>query len=345
MRKLPILLLLFCFNFSAAQHIARKANLGISAAPAPSNEYGAVHAVAMVHPNTTAQNMDMKVQDILISLNGIPLKNNQDVQKAISTFVVGKNADAKVLRSGELVSLKGKVMAEAPFKKPEHEIALLEVPFREGYIRAYLTHPKGKGPFPTIYFIQGYACQSINVHPQSPTLQLTNSLVDMGYAVFRIEKPGVGEFVNLQPCDQYNFDDELESFKNGLSFINEIDQVDPNKIFLFGHSLGGNVAPLLAANTSIAGVMVYGTMIKTWQEYLLDMARYSQSYTEDPLKVYSKIPLLKSSSRKLYEEGKQIIDLTKEELELLKEWQGYTEDGLLFTRTFEFWQKFNQYDY
>ncbi|MEO0341035.1 MAG: alpha/beta fold hydrolase, partial [Bacteroidota bacterium] len=259
--------------------------------------------------------------------------------------MVGQKVTAQVLRNGKLTALEGTVQPRPPFKKPNHVQEALEVPFREGYVRAYLTYPQGEGSFPTIYYIQGYPCQSINSHPQHPTVQLTASLVDLGYAVFRIEKLGVGEFTNLSSCMDYSFDDEVENFKGGLAFLQKLKQVDASKIYLFGHSLGGNVAPILAKDAKLAGVMVFGTIVKPWEDYLLDMAYYSQTHAQDPLEVAANIPLLKAANRKLYREHLSHIQLTEEEKSLLSIWHDYNPEGMIFNRKIDFWKNFSSHNY
>ena len=339
------IILLGFWTFSQAQNIPKKGSLGIAAAPAPPNEYGGLHAIAEIALNSTAQNLGMALQDILIEINGIKIDTDEKIKQAVGQFIVGDQLTAKVLRGGDLISLEGVIMSKDPIKKPHQELKLLEVPFREGFVRAYLSHPKGDGPFPTIYFIQGYSCQSINIHPLSPEIQLSEALVDMGYAVFRIEKPGAGEHVGLKPCEEYSFDDEVENFNNGLDFLAQYELVDKNQIYIFGHSLGGNVAPLIGTSQTVAGIMVYGTMVKPWQNYLYDMALYSQTYAESPKFVMEQLPILKSSLRKLYEEDISHAELSQAEKDLLKKWHAYSEDGLLFTRTIEFWKNLNRHNF
>ncbi len=49
--------------------------------------------------------------------------------------------------------------------------------------------------------------------------------------------------------------------------------MDPERILIFGHSMGGVWGPLLAAETPVRGIAVYGTLCTTWMEYLLDNTR------------------------------------------------------------------------
>lgn len=342
--KILLLVLVSC-SYTYAQNIPVKGNLGVKTAPAPANDYGGLYAIIEVTSNSTAENLGMVPGDILLEVNEEKMDSIQKIVNLGKQFVAGNTATALVLRNAKTVKLKGAIKAKLPYIYSNHEIEILEIPFREGYVRAYLAHPKGEGPFPAVYFIQGYPCESINSHPYSPTLQLTSTFVDLGYAVFLIEKPGVGEYVNLEPCSEYSFDDEVENFANGLQFLSNQKLVNKDKIFLFGHSLGGNVVPLIADNSMVAGIIVYGTMVKAWQDYLLDMSLYSQTYLEDAHKVMAQIPILKSALRKLYDENLSHTELNKQEKELLTNWYSYTPDGSILNRKIDFWKNFNQHDY
>lgn len=338
------LLLVFIIPLSA-QNIPLKGNLGVRLSQAPENSYNAVYAIAEVFPNTTAQNLMLQANDILVKINGVLIDTPAKVPTVIGKFLAGNSVTATVLRNGTLVQKKGKVMARTAFKKANHELKLLEIPFRNGYNRGYLTYPKGKGPFPTIYYIQGYPCQSIDAQAQHPIMQFTSAMVDLGYAVFRIEKPGAGEHANLKPCVEYSYDDELENFQIGYQYLENVAEVDRDNIYLFGHSLGGNVAPILAQKTTPAGVVVFGTLTKPWEDYMLDMAHYTQTHFQDATEVASQIPTLKSAVDKLYVQQVSHDKLTTKEKELLRNWHNYTDDGLIFTRQVEFWQGWNRYDY
>jgi len=70
----------------------------------------------------------------------------------------------------------------------------------------------------------------------------------------------------------------VAGYKNLLTLKN----VDTSKIFLFGHSLGGIVAPLVAQQFQPKGVVVYGTGFKPWMDYLMDaFLIQSQYYGQD----------------------------------------------------------------
>ena len=55
--------------------------------------------------------------------------------------------------------------------------------------------------------------------------------------------------------------------EQGLKALAAYDFVDRDNIVIFGHSMGGVMAPLIAAEAPVKGIAVYGTVAKTWYEY------------------------------------------------------------------------------
>ncbi len=128
---------------------------------------------------------------------------------------------------------------------------------------------------PVIYFIQGYTCMSIDGLPEKwPYNQLIASFLESGYSVFQLEKSGFGKVENQKPCSEIGYNEEVSDFEAGYQYlINEL-KIPESKIFIFGHSMGGSIAAAIAAKNQPAGVAAYGSGIRSWYEYLLDVTRY-----------------------------------------------------------------------
>jgi pimeloyl-ACP methyl ester carboxylesterase len=172
--------------------------------------------------------------------------------------------------------------------------------------------------------------------------------VDQGYAVVRVEKPGAGEYINCADCMEMTFTDELEGFSNGYEKIQSLDYVDKDNIILYGHSLGGNVAPYLAAKYFPKGVITYGTVIRPWEEFLIAMMRYQQPVIgEDYVQNEEGLAFARKAVYQLFHEKKTLADLqfTNQEKHLLQDYLGVTEDGLVFNRTLAFWQALNDHNF
>src|SRR5690606_23178750 len=48
---------------------------------------------------------------------------------------------------------------------------------------------------------------------------------------------------------------------------------DTNRIFLFGGSLGGSIAPIVAQGQNVRGIIASGCFYKTWYEHILEIER------------------------------------------------------------------------
>ena len=341
------LLFLSLSQFVNAQHIKRKGKLGVQLTKAEKNVYEAPFQIANIFENSTATSLNMQVGDIVISVNGQSFDSGEAIKKVIDEFVEGEAVMASVLRKGNVLDLSGTVIPPPlQVHSDEAEVILGEVPYRDGYIRSIVNKPKGAGPFKTIYYLQGYPCQSVDYPLQHPKMRLITALVDLGYAVYRVEKPGTGEYYNCRPCQEQNFDDEVEAFSSGLRALRKQPFADQEHLYLFGHSLGGNVAPILGSRAQVAGIMVYGTVVKPWQDYLIDMARYTQPLSESDVTAPEKdIPLLRSIHEKIYDSNVPLTELPVQEKQLLANWQDLKEDKYLFDRNFLFWKNFSSHNF
>jgi len=88
----------------------------------------------------------------------------------------------------------------------------------------------------------------------------------------RSEKSGVGDSTGT-PCRDVNFPDEVSLFTSALKKLKTYDFVDTGNVFIFGHSGGGWVAPLVAAEEPVKGIVVYGTVVRPFGEYLVENRR------------------------------------------------------------------------
>jgi dienelactone hydrolase len=122
-----------------------------------------------------------------------------------------------------------------------------------------------KGRAPAVLFLQGGGCSSIDV-PWAPhniwPMSLLTAMAARGFVTMRVDKPGAGESEG-PPCAESGFREELAGYRAALHALVANPVVDPGRVFLFGDSLGGFMAPLLARETRVAGISAYGTIAFT----------------------------------------------------------------------------------
>ena len=88
----------------------------------------------------------------------------------------------------------------------------------------------------------------------------------------RVDKPGCGDGQG-GPLRDVDFDTQLDGFRQALLALKADPRVDPERVVVFGHSMGGSWGPLLAQEIPLRGLAVYGCVTKTWLEYILENTR------------------------------------------------------------------------
>jgi hypothetical protein len=267
-----------------AQTLKRKAMLGVmmqtlTDSIALENDLDIENGVYIndVMPNSTFSNLGVKEGDVLIKINRESVKTVQEV-----LLITGKLYEDDVIEI-EFYSNRGLKKASTHLlSKPietflNGDVFYDEVVYDGNILRNILVTPKSNKRPPVVYFLQGYTCSSIEiVSNDSPMKKLMEDWLDAGFAIYRIEKPGVGDSKSNKHCIELDFNEELKAFEQGYINLLKIDTVDTDNIFLFGHSMGGVIAPVLNNIHTPRGIMVYGTVGKNWHDYMVDL------YTKQP---------------------------------------------------------------
>lgn len=274
-----VFVLLFVQQTLEAQTLKRKGLLGIMmqnmtdsiATQLNSTIKSGVH-ITTVMPNTTFSNLGIKQNDVLTKLNGSSVNTIQDVLAITSNLYEGDNIEAEFY-SKDLKKVKSAALLGRPIETFENgNVTYGEVVYKDNILRSILVTPKHVKKAPVVYFLQGYTCGSIEtVSNDNPMKKLMKDWVNSGFAVYRVEKPGVGDSQSKKHCSEISFDEELTAFKEGYKDLLKQEAIDANNIFMFGHSMGGVIAPLLNEVKAPKGIMVYGTVGKNWYDYMVDL--------------------------------------------------------------------------
>ncbi|MBY8861654.1 S9 family peptidase [Nocardia sp. CA2R105] len=124
-----------------------------------------------------------------------------------------------------------------------------DVTYRSGdiAIAGTLTLPSAPGPHPAVILLNGSGKNDRNeeVFGHKPFLLLADTLTRAGYAVLRTDKRGVGGTGGVLADATYN--DLAGDVVAGVDFLRSQRDIDPDLIGLLGHSEGGFLAPLVAA--------------------------------------------------------------------------------------------------
>lgn len=276
-------LLLFGSLTAIAQHLRHRGSLGITYVEASDSlmllqrlpdRHGIL--VKSVLPDFTAARLGIQAGDILVSINDTDSLYLFDFKQLEQTLYDSEPISMTYIRNKRKSRAVGYVVA-GPKESTYGEVMYGEVPYQRGYLRSIVHKPVGANRFPAVFYIQGHECTSIDFARDSlsPVKRLVDGWVNAGYAVFRVEKPGVGESAGTKECSRLSYQEEVAAFQSAFSSFKKLSFIDSTRIYLFGHSMGGAIAPLLTAQSGSKpmGMMVYGTVVKPWFEHMLDVFR------------------------------------------------------------------------
>jgi len=143
-------------------------------------------------------------------------------------------------------------------------------------LRTITTRPAGlTKPMPAILFVQWLSDSSIELpsHAEDGWSRMIRRVVrESGMVVMRTDKRGVGDSEG-GPCSKLDYLTELSDHRDAFDHLAKSEFVDPKRIIVFGASMGGNFAPLVALDRKVAGVIVWGGGARTWFERTLAFER------------------------------------------------------------------------
>ncbi|MFN8333596.1 MAG: alpha/beta fold hydrolase [Cyclobacteriaceae bacterium] len=180
-----------------------------------------------------------------------------------------QKAEVKILRPQEPVK---------PYPYYEEDVAF-ENKTASITLAGTLTLPKKDGVFPTVILISGSGPQNRNeeLMGHKPFLVLSDYLTRNGIAVLRFDDRGVGKSTgSFQTATSADFATDVTA---AVEYLKTRKEVDKKKIGLIGHSEGGAIAPMVAANSKdiafivlMAGTGVSGDQLFLAQEKLVGRA-------------------------------------------------------------------------
>jgi uncharacterized protein len=228
-------------------------------------------AIDEVIPDSTAAAAGFQKGDVLLALNHAKIVGIGPFVQAIASRKAGAEVTIELLRGEDLrqekVTLKGRPLE----RSDAYDVIYGAVSSKGARLRTILTRPKAEGKHPALFLIQGIGLASIDnpVGGLSSYKTIVDKFTRHEFVTLRVDKPGCGDSEG-GPARDVDFDTELDGYRQALKMLKTRADVDSDRVFVFGHSMGGVMAPLLAAEIPIRGIIVYGTITRTWTEYWLE---------------------------------------------------------------------------
>ncbi|MDI1435969.1 alpha/beta hydrolase [Polyangium sorediatum] len=259
--------------------LPRRPFLGLELRARPAEGVSEGLPVVRVAEGGAAALAGVRAGDRLLSLGGATVSEPRALVALVRGLVPGAPLHFEIVRDGARVTLPGKATPLPVEDIAGAEVCLGHVTVRGSWRqRTLLAIPtSGKPPFPGMLFLSGLGTGSceLSQDPEDPMRRLLEGLAAAGIATMRVERSGVGDSEG-PPCQTLGFFDEVEGARAALESLANDPRV--GRIVLFGQSLGGMIAPLLAGEgTRACGVAVFGTTSRKWVDCRVRAARFQGS--------------------------------------------------------------------
>ncbi|GAB3398893.1 alpha/beta hydrolase [Flindersiella endophytica] len=171
----------------------------------------------------------------------------------------------------------------APRKFVEHEVTVGSGPLA---VPGTLSLPRGRGPWPGLVLLSGGGSfdRDETSGANKPLKDLAWGLASRGVAVARFDKV---TFAHSQAAAEPGFTVADEYVPHAVAAVRLLQTqpgVDAARVFVLGHSLGGRVAPrVAAAEASVAGMVLLAADTQPMYHAVVRVARYLASLGPDSI--------------------------------------------------------------
>ncbi|MCX7795790.1 MAG: DUF3887 domain-containing protein, partial [bacterium] len=153
----------------------------------------------------------------------------------------------------------------------------LTIQSNEWILPATLTLPKTDKPCPAVVLVHGSGPQDRDetIGSNKPFKDIALGLASKGIAVLRYEKR-TKQYGDKALVEGFTVNEEtVEDAISAINLLYKRNDIDKNRIFLLGHSLGGMLAPRIAERTDkLRGIIIMAGTIDDLLELILKQTRY-----------------------------------------------------------------------
>lgn len=300
-------------------------------------------------PGFTAAKAGIQAGDIILKVNG-KVVGAPTIGAVARELPAGQLVTFGILRDGKPLDLKAD-MVEKPRDPggPNYSVTYSHITSHDKRMRTIITNPKKPGKFPALFFIQGLSPISYDFPLETATGDVTSldgpilfDFANNGFVTIRVEKPGVGDSEG-GPYPTMDYTTELDIYRQTLKQLKSLPSVDTGNIFIFGHSMGGAFGPMVAVESPVKGLAIYGAASRTWFEYIMDVVRYQQIVGGNTYEAVDEIARQGAQiMAQVFLENKSTEEVKKSHPKLAGMIDSYFPGGSFNGKSLDFWRELAQ---
>jgi len=265
---MPLLTALFTVALTQTNDpLPRKPLLGAQFTPGTTK-------IAGIVPGGSAEGT-LQVGDEITAFGSTTVANPQEITRFISQSAKSGESVTVTLKRGDKTEKIALKLKERPREvSPDYDVIYSHVVSKGKRIRTIITKPKKAGKFPVFMMLQGLGEFSMD-YPLSgngPYSNFVRHFAKQDFVTLRVEKPGMGD-AEGGPYVETDFVTEGDVYLQAIRQIKKESYVNPDRVFMFGHSMGGTIGPWVVSQEPIFGFIPSSTIYKTWTEYWLENVR------------------------------------------------------------------------
>jgi alpha-beta hydrolase superfamily lysophospholipase len=336
---LLVLLSWVLWHSVTAQTLGRRAFVGLIV-----SETGSQLSVDSVLPHSMGEKAGLHKKDLIQTINNVSMHSVKQYQEICNEIREQEEVVIQFVRNKSTREIRTMAIPYPRYSPDWAEVIYGEVAVNECMSRTIIYKPKGVAKAPGIFFIPGYNCSSIEGFSSNFNGKMIEGWVKNGYVVYTVEKSGMGDSRNCKACIDVDLQTDIQLFEKAYHHFAQLNCIDSNQLYIWGHSMGGIIAPLIVSGKPVSGIMVFGTVFRPWSEFLLEMHRVQKplleslsfEQTEDFIrliqKIYFEFFVLKKSPAQLFQ-NPEYRALVETELE----YKNGKEE--MWGRHWRFWQQ------
>src|SRR5436190_6853925 len=148
-----------------------------------------------------------------------------------------------------------------------------------------LSMPVGSGPFPALVLVHGSGPHDRDeaIGPNKPFRDVAGGLASRGIAVFRYEKRTREHGAKLADGVVTIKDETVDDALTAVERLRKTNGIDPQRVYVLGHSLGGMMAPKVASlDPKTAGLVILAGNARPLEDLIVEQLTYLATLGGEP---------------------------------------------------------------